>query len=86
MKDKQMNKSLLRVLRATHEPPLTQSQVARGAGLNATRYWQIENGEGPRPTPVEQADIALVLGASVVAIAWPISGGSLNRKPYFSQR
>jgi transcriptional regulator with XRE-family HTH domain len=59
----------LRVLRADRE--LTQSQLARRAGLNVTRYWQIENGEGLPPTKDERAAIAKVLGITPQAIAWP---------------
>lgn len=59
----------LRVLRA--ERDLTQSQLARSAGVNVTRYWQIENGEGVRPTKDERAAVAKALGVSPSAIAWP---------------
>lgn len=59
----------LRVLRAEHD--ITQSKLARKAGLNATRYWQIENGEGPPSTIDERFAIATVFGVKVTAIAWP---------------
>jgi DNA-binding XRE family transcriptional regulator len=59
----------LRVLRAEHD--ITQSKVARKAGLNATRYWQIENGEGPAATDDERAAVAAALGVKVSEIAWP---------------
>lgn len=61
----------LRVLRASHEPKLTQSKLARKAGLNATRYWQIENGDGPPATTDERNAVAGVLGVKVSDIAWP---------------
>jgi transcriptional regulator with XRE-family HTH domain len=59
----------LRVWRVDRE--LTQSQLARRAGLNVTRYWQIENGEGLPPTKDEKAAIAKALSVSLPAIAWP---------------
>ena len=62
---------LLRVLRAAREPKITQTQLARQAGLSAARYWQIENGEGAMPSNDEQIEIAMVLGVTVATIAWP---------------
>ena len=59
----------LRVLRADQE--VSQSQLARKAGLHVNRYWHIENGEGSPPTKDEQLNIALALGVKVTAIAWP---------------
>lgn len=59
----------LRVLRA--ERDLTQRQLARLAGLQVTRYWHIENGEGLPPTADERLDIAKALDVKVNAIAWP---------------
>jgi transcriptional regulator with XRE-family HTH domain len=64
-------RSLLRVLRAAQEPKVTQSQLARKAGLSAARYWQIENGEGSIPSLEEQAAIASALGVKPTQIAWP---------------
>lgn len=62
---------LLRVLRAAHEPRITQSQLARLAGMSAARYWQIEHGEGSEPTFDECQAIASALGVKVASIAWP---------------
>ena len=67
-------RALLRVLRATQEPKLTQSQAARKAGMGLFRYWQIENGEGPEPTKDEQIAVAAALGVKVLDIAWPDVG------------
>lgn len=61
----------LRVIRAEQEPKLTQSKLARKAGLSAARYWQIENGEGADPSKDEQVAVAAALGVSVGEIAWP---------------
>jgi transposase-like protein len=61
----------LRVVRAAHEPKLSQSQVARRAGMGTFRYWQIENGEGPAVTDTEKRVIADVLGVRVAEIEWP---------------
>ena len=63
--------ALLRVLRAAHQPKITQAHVARLAGLSAGRYWQIENGEGASPSRDEQLQIAQALGVGVADIAWP---------------
>lgn len=64
-------KSLLRVLRAGHEPKLSQSQLARKAGLALFRYWQIENGEGPESSKDERQAVASALDVKVSDIAWP---------------
>lgn len=65
-------RTLLRVLRAAHEPRITQIQMARLAGISSgARYWQIEHGEGNPPTEAERAAVAAVLGVSVNDIAWP---------------
>lgn len=63
--------SLLRVVRAAQEPKVTQSQLARNAGLSAARYWQIENGEGSEPSIDERRAVATALGVKVSDIAWP---------------
>jgi transcriptional regulator with XRE-family HTH domain len=65
------DRTILRVLRAAREPRITQSQLARRAGLSASRYWQIEHGEGSMPSAAERAAVANALGVSVDAIAWP---------------
>lgn len=62
---------LLRVVRAEQEPKITQSQLARKAGLSAARYWQIENGEGSDPSPDEMNAVAAALNVKVSDIAWP---------------
>ena len=59
----------LRVWRA--EKDATQLQIARLAGMNHTRYWQIENAEGHAPTKDEKAAVAAALGVKVAAVAWP---------------
>lgn len=64
-------RSLLRVLRAQQEPKVTQSQIARRAGMSAARYWQIENGEGSEPKPQERTAVAAALGVRVSDIDWP---------------
>lgn len=61
----------LRVLRAAKEPKISQSQVARSAGMGLYRYWQIENGDGPKATEDEQDAVAAALGVKVSEIAWP---------------
>jgi transcriptional regulator with XRE-family HTH domain len=61
----------LRTLRADQEPEVTQRQMARLAGMNLTRYWQIENGEGPEPTKDEKQAVAAALGVKVSDIVWP---------------
>ena len=62
---------LLRVIRAAHEPKLTQNVLAKAAGLSTSRFWQIEHGEGVPPRPHECKAIAKVLGVRVEDIAWP---------------
>jgi len=64
-------RTLLRVLRAAHEPRLTQIQLARLAGLSGARYWQIEHGEGSVPSDTERQAVAAVLGVKVSEVAWP---------------
>lgn len=64
-------RTLLRVLRAAQEPKVTQTQLARKAGLSAARYWQIENGEGSEPSTDEREAIAVALGVKTTAVAWP---------------
>lgn len=64
-------RSLLRVVRAAQEPKVTQSRVARKAGLSVSRYWQIENGEGSDPSDAERTAIATALGVQASEIAWP---------------
>lgn len=59
----------LRVLRA--EQRITQSRVAAAARLSASRYWQIENGEGAEPSADERKAIASALNVEVADIAWP---------------
>lgn len=61
----------LRTLRADQEPEVTQRQMARLSGMNLTRYWQIENGEGPEPTKDEKQAVAAALGVKVSDIQWP---------------
>lgn len=64
-------RSLLRAVRAAQEPKVTQSRVARRAGLSVSRYWQIENGEGSDPSDDERDAIAAALGVKADDIAWP---------------
>lgn len=61
----------LRTLRADQEPEVTQRQIARQAGMNLTRYWQIENGEGMPPSDNEKKAVAAALGVRVADIIWP---------------
>jgi transcriptional regulator with XRE-family HTH domain len=61
----------LRAIRADQEPKVSQSQVARKAGMGTFRYWQIENGEGPEPSRDEREAVAAALGVKVSAVAWP---------------
>lgn len=61
----------LKVLRAMRE--VTQLQVAKAAGLSASRYWQIENGFGSIPSPDEQAAVAAALAVSAAEIEWPLN-------------
>jgi transcriptional regulator with XRE-family HTH domain len=70
---------LLRVIRAQHEPKISQSQVAAiaegflpsGRTMSAARYWQIENGEGSEPSDDERLAVARALGVTTDDIAWP---------------
>lgn len=64
-------RSLLRVLRAAHQPKVSQSQIARKAGMALYRYWQIENGDGPVATDAEKSAVAAALNAKVSDIDWP---------------
>lgn len=66
------SKVLLRVLRAQQEPPLTQGQLARKAGMHRLRYWAIENGEAVA-TPGEKDAVARVFGVKVSDIEWPLT-------------
>lgn len=61
----------LRVIRAAQEPKLSQSQLARRAGLGLYRYWQIENGEGAPTSDIERTAVAAALGVMVSEVAWP---------------
>jgi transcriptional regulator with XRE-family HTH domain len=45
--------------------------MARRAGMNISRYWQIENGEGLPPSEDERLAIAEELGVRPSEIAWP---------------
>jgi transcriptional regulator with XRE-family HTH domain len=62
----------LKVWRVEREK--TQHQMARETGMNQTRYWQIENGEGLEPTKDEREAVAAALGVKVSDIAWPDVG------------
>lgn len=74
----QKGRTLLRVLRAAHEPKLTQTQIAQqvsvqlGRPFSMQRYWQIEHGAGAVPSQDEKAAIAKALGVPVASIAWPV--------------
>lgn len=57
--------------RAMGARKISQSQVARKAGLGLYRYWQIENADGPDPTPDEREAVAAALGVKVSEIDWP---------------
>lgn len=59
----------LKVLRA--DADLTQIDVARRAGMNVTRYWQIEKGYGNPATKPEREAVAAALSVKVSEIAWP---------------
>ena len=61
----------LGALRANRQPKLSQSQVARQAGMGLHRYWQIENGEGPASTADERKAVAAALDVKTVDIEWP---------------
>lgn len=62
----------LKVWRSEREK--TQMAVARLAGMNATRYWQIENGEGLEPTADERKAVAAALDVRVSEVEWPEMG------------
>ncbi len=59
---------LLRVLRA--EQDITQSQLAKKAGIGQFRYWQIENNEGGPVRASERLAIAKAFGVKDTDIAW----------------
>jgi transcriptional regulator with XRE-family HTH domain len=61
----------LPALRARKRPRVTQSQVARAAGMGRYRYWQIENADGADPTEDEKNAVAAVFGVKVADIEWP---------------
>lgn len=61
----------LRSIRADQQPKVSQSQLARKAGVAPFRYWQIENGEGAEPSKDERDAVAAALGVKVSEIAWP---------------
>lgn len=67
---------LLRVLRA--EQDVTQSHVARKAGISRSRYWQIEVGEGSVPRDEERSAVAAALGVRVSDIEWPVTYEALR--------
>jgi transcriptional regulator with XRE-family HTH domain len=67
-------RTVLRAVRAAHEPKVSQSKIARKAGMGLVRYWQIENGEGPEPSDTERQAIAAALGVSIADIQWPEVG------------
>jgi len=60
----------LQAHRAMQRPKRSQGKVAKAAGLQYWRYWQIENGEGPQPTKHERDAVAAALGVKVSEIAW----------------
>ena len=62
---------VLRAVRAAQDPKVSQSQLARKAGMGLFRYWQIENGEGPEPSPIEREAVAAALMVKASEIAWP---------------
>lgn len=62
-------KARLKVLRA--DADLTQLDLARKAGLNVTRYWQIEKGYGQPATKEEREAVSAALGVSPAIVAWP---------------
>lgn len=68
MKDERLR---LRGIRANLQPKMSQSQLARKAGLGSFRYWQIENDEGPEVSTNEKKAVAAALGVKVSDIAWP---------------
>lgn len=68
----------LRAIRAAKEPKVSQSQVARAAGMGLYRYWQIENGDGVEPTRDEREAVAAALGVKVSDIGWPDFKGAVK--------
>lgn len=58
-------------LRADQAPKVSQSQVARRAGMGLYRYWQIENGDGSDPSDDEKRAVAAALGVKVSDVLWP---------------
>lgn len=62
---------VLRAVRASLQPKVSQSQLARKAGMGLYRYWQIENGEGPSPNSDEKDAVAAALDVKASEIAWP---------------
>ncbi len=47
-----------------------QSFLPVGISIKATRYWQIEHGEGREPSEIEKKAIAKALAVKVADIAW----------------
>ena len=72
-------RTLLRAARAAKQPKVTQSQLARKAGLGSFRMWQIENGEGPAVTDDEKDAVAAALDLRVSDIEWPDDGSARER-------
>jgi len=68
---KNQPRTLLRAVRAAKQPKVTQSHVARKAGMSVSRYWQIENGEGSEASNDEKNAVAAALGVKASEIAWP---------------
>lgn len=62
---------VLRAVRANLQPKVSQSQLARKAGMGLYRYWQIENGEGPESSQSERDAVAAALDVKASEIAWP---------------
>lgn len=63
-------RTILRVLRAQQEPYVSQTKLARKAGLTRLRYWAIENGETDA-TDDEKSALARALGVRVSDVEWP---------------
>ena len=68
MTTKRLSPQRLRMLRAGHEPKLSQGAVAAKAGLKLARYWYLETKSGPA-TPEEVKAIAKALKVPQKAIA-----------------
>jgi transcriptional regulator with XRE-family HTH domain len=68
----------LKVLRA--ERDITQTRLAKRAGLSQARYWLIETGQGLAPRDDEKAAIAGCLGVEVDEIDWPTLEQPLYRR------